>query len=334
VSVPSVNGKRKAAAILVALGPDLSSKVLGNLDQSDVEELVLSILTAGPIGEEAAGQVIEEFFQRAAVEDAGMVGGSSFAHDLLIKVLGEQRASEIFGRLAERAHPRPFEFLRNTDPTQLATYLQAENPQAVALVLGHLPQHLAATILKTLPSDMRGDVAIRLASMDTTPPEVVKAIEATLMLRTSGFLTTDNIRVGGAPFMAQVLSQTDRTTEKMILQSLDEFNPEMGSEVRRLLFTFDQLRLLDDRALQRVLREVDMKDLAIALKNAAPTLRDQIQRNLSQRTAEMLQEELGLLGTLRNRQVQEAEQRIVAVVRRLEEQEEIVIERGGDDSDA
>lgn len=333
MSTPTLTGRRKAATVLIALGPERSSQVLRHLSQSEVEEVVLEVLKIGSLGEEQTSQVIEEFYELAAAQDYLAMGGAEYARELLVKALGEERASEVFTRLAERARPRPFDFLRHTDPGQLTTFLLEENPQTIALVLAHLPPPLAATILKSLPQDLGADVAIRLAGMDRIAPEVVAAVEASLQHRMGGVLTTDYTRVGGAEFMAKVLSQADRGTEKAILEALEEHDADLATEVRRLLFTFEDLSLLDDRSLQRVLREVDLKDLPAALKNASPELQEQIFRNLSQRSAEVLREEMSLLGPIRSRQIHEAQQRIVAVVRRLEEQEEIIVEREGGDTD-
>ncbi len=323
-----LTGRRKAATVLLALGPERSAQVLRHLSQSEVEELALEVLTIGALGEDQTSQVFEEFYQIAVAQDYLAVGGIDYAREMLVKALGEERARDILGRLSERVRPRPFSFLRQTDPAQLATFLQEEKPQTIALVLGHLPPSLAANVLKTLPLEVGSAVALRLAAMDRTAPEIVQAIEAALQRRMGSVLTTDYTRVGGAEFMAKVLSQADRATEKAVLEALEARDAELATEVRRLLFTFEDIRILDDRSLQRVLREVDLKDIPLALKNAPAELQEQIFRNLSQRSAEVLREEMGLLGPVRTRQVQEAQQRIVAVIRRLEEQEEIIIERG------
>lgn len=330
MSASELTGRRKAATVLLALGPERSAEVLRHLNQSEVEELVLEVLKIGTLGEDQTNQVFEEFYQIAVAQDYLAVGGTDYARELLVKALGEDRAREILARLSERVRPRPFSFLRQTEPAQLATFLQEEKPQTIALVLGHLPPPLAATVLKTLPVELSSEVALRLTAMDRTAPEIVQAVESALQHRMGGVLTTDYTRVGGAEFMAKVLSQADRGTEKAVLEALDERDSELATEVRRLLFTFEDIKTLDDRSLQRVLREVDLKDIPLALKNAPTELQEQIFHNLSQRSTEVLREEMGLLGPVRARQVQEAQQRIVAVIRRLEEQEEIIIERGGE----
>lgn len=328
-----MTGRRKAATVLVSLGPDLSSRVLQHFKQEDVEDLVLEVLTIGAVADEVATQVVEEFYQKAVAYDRRAVGGLDYARDLLSRTLGADRAHDILGRVTERGRPRPFDFLRQTDPSQVATFLQEEHPQTIALVLAHLPHTVAASVLKALPVDVGSEVALRLAAMDRTPPEVVDAIEQALQQRMSGFIIPESARVGGAEFMAKVLGQADRATEREILTALEQRDVDLANEVRRLLFTFDQIILLDDRSLQRVLREVDLKDLSAALRSASPELQERILKNLSTRSADMLREEMTLTSAVRPRQVLEAQQRIVAVVRRLEEQEEIVIERRGADGE-
>lgn len=327
-----LTGRRKAATVLLALGPELSSQVLRHLSPTEVEELVLEVLQIGTISEGQANEIIEEFHRNALAQDYLAIGGPDYARAMLINALGEEQAHEVLTRVTERARPRPFDFLRHTDPTHLLTFLQEENPQTIALVLAHLPHSLAASILKALPVDVGSEVALRLAAMDRTPPDVINAVESTLQHRMGSLLTTDYSRVGGPEFMARVLSQADRTTEKAILAALDERDSELATEVRSLLFTFENLVMLDDRSLQRVLREVDFNDLPMALKNTPPEMQERVFRNLSSRSAEILREEISLLGPIRTRQVNEAQQRVVAVVRRLEEQEEIFIERGGEES--
>ncbi len=333
MTAQAISGRRKAATVLVALGPDLSSRVLRHLKQPEVEDLVLEVLTIGSITGDTSGQVVEEFYQRAVAHDRRSVGGVDYARDLLAKTLGGDRADEVLGRLTERGRPRPFDFLRQADPTQLATFLQDEHPQTIALVLAHLPHGPAASVLKTLPVDVGSEVALRLAAMDRTSPEVVDAVETALQKRMSGFITTDYAKVGGAEFMAKVLGQADRGTERAILATLEQRNADLATEVRRLLFTFEQLSLLDDRSLQRILREVDPKDLSTALRGASSDLQEKILRNLSSRSAESLREEMSLDGMVRPKQIIEAQQRVVDVVRRLEEAEEIIVERGSADAD-
>lgn len=333
MTAATANWKRKAATVLVALGPDRSSRVLQHFKPNDVEDLVLEVLTIGSVGDDAVGGVVEEFYKRAVARDRQTVGGLDYARDLLARVLGDDRAQEVLGRLTENGRPRPFDFLRQTDPSQLASFLQEEQPQTIALVLAHLPYAQAAGVLKSLPPGLGSEVALRLAAMDRTSPEVIDAVEAALRQRIRGFLITDSAQVGGAEFMAQVLGQADRDTEREILGALEQRDPELASKVRRLLFTFDQIILLDDRSLQRVLRDVDQKDLALALRNTTNELLERILRNLSTRSADMIREEMSLAGSVRTRQINEAQQRIVGVIRKLEETEEIVIERRGGDGD-
>jgi flagellar motor switch protein FliG len=332
-SAQSLNARKKAAMVLVSLGPELSSRVLRLFKQSDVEDLVLEVLTLGSVGPDASNQVVDEFYHRAVNFSQRPAGGMPYAKDLLAKTLGDERAREILTRLTEQGRPRPFGFLRQTNPGQVASMLEEEHPQTIALVLSHLPHSVAAGVLQSLPMDVSAEVAMRIAVMDRTSPEVVDAVESTLQQRMSGVTITDFARVGGPEFIAKVLGQTDRNTERSIIGVMDERNTELAAQVRGLLFTFDQLTLLDDRSLQRILREVDQKDLATALKGASSELVERILNNLSSRTAEVLREEMSLAGNIRPRQVVEAQQRVVAIVRRLEDSEEITIERRGGHGD-
>lgn len=323
------SGRRKAATVLVALGSDLSAQVLQHFQDNEVEDLVLEVLTLGSSSSSSNDQVIEEFYQRAVTFDRRVPGGIEYARELLTRTLGEARAHEILSRLTEQGKPRPFDFLRQTDATQLATFLQEENPQTIALVLAHLPHILAANVLKVLPVEVSSEVALRLAAMDRAAPETIDAVEGALQQRMGGFIIPESARIGGAEFMAKVLSHADRGTEKEILTALEQRDVDLATEVRRLLFTFDQLTLLDDRSLQRVLRDVDLRDLSFALHSASSELAERILKNLSTRSAATLREEMTLAGSVRPKQVLEAQQRIVAVVRALEESEEIIIERDG-----
>lgn len=331
MTTATLSGKRKAAAVLVALGPDLSAKVLQHFQEDAVEELVLEVLTINSTPGETTDQIIEEFYRRAVANERRAPGGMAYARDVLARTLGDTRAHEILNRVTESGQRRPFDFLRQTDPGQLSTFLQEEHPQAIALVLAHLPHAQAASVLKALPVEVGSEAALRLAAMDRAAPEVVDAIEAALQQRMSGFIIPESTRIGGAEFMAKVLSHADRATERDILGALEQRDAELAAEVRKLLFTFEQLTLLDDRSLQRVLRDVDLRDLSFAMRSATPELSERIFNNLSSRSAEMLREEMALAGTVRPKQVLEAQQKIVAVVRKLEETEEIIIEREGSD---
>jgi flagellar motor switch protein FliG len=234
-------------------------------------------------------------------------------------------------RLIHSVRPRHFDFLKDTDPYQLVNFIQEEQPQAIALILSHLPALTSAKILAILQPEQRAEVAMRIATMERTPPEVIEGVEAVLRRRVSTMLQSDYSVAGGVEHLAALLANVDRSTERLILDHLDKNAPELAAEVRKLTFTFDNLIQLDDPSLQRVLREVDAKDLAMALRGVADELRDKIFKNLSSRASEMLREDIGASGPVRMRQVEESQQRIVGIVRRLEESGDLVIQRGTED---
>ena len=326
-----LTGRRKAAMLLIALGSELSAEVLKHFPETDIETLTVEVFNLEKISEDSKDRVLEECYQMALARKFITSGGADYARQMLEKALGKQKADELLDRLATALRPQPFDFLRETDPVQLASFIQGEHPQTIAFVLAHLNPLRASAVLTHLPPDLQPDVAMRIATMDRTPPDVVAQVEDVLRARLSTPLTDELRSVGGIEFLVKVLTNADRWTEKTILDSLDEADPELAAEVRKLMFTFENLVRLDSRSLQRVLREVDGKDLALALRGASEELRQHIFRNLSTRAAEMLKEEIDTSGPVRLRQVQAAQQRVVSIVRRLDEAEEIVIQRGGDD---
>jgi len=305
--------------------------VLKHFRETDIEKLTLEVFSLEKISEDTKDKVLEECHQMALARNFITSGGADYARQMLENALGKQKAEEVFSRLAATRRPQPFDFLRETDPVQLANFIQGEHPQTIAFVLAHLNPQRAGAVLVHLPPDLQPDVATRIATMDRTPPDVVTQVEDVLRARLSTVITSDLRSVGGIEFLVKVLTNADRGTEKVILDSLDEADPELAAEVRKLMFTFDNLIQLDSRSLQRVLREVDSKDLALALRGASEELRQHIFRNLSTRAAEMLKEEMDTSAPARLKQVQAAQQRVVSIVRRLDDAEEIVIQRGGDD---
>jgi len=325
-----LKGVTKAAALLVALGPEASSKVLQTMTEHEIETLTLKIAELDGLTPEEAEQVLTEAYESTLARHYIAHGGVEFAKNALSLALGPDKAAELIDRIIQLHPPAPFAFLRKSDAKQLASFLQNEHPQTIALILSHLPPVQAAGILTSLGEELQADVARRIATMDRTPPEIVSRVEEVMRRRLSSLISQDAHRVGGTSYLVAVLSTVDRGTEKYILDRLAETDPELAEEVRKMMFTFDDLALLDDRSIQRVLRDVDMRDLALALKAAKDDLRERIFSNMSSRAAEMLREEISYLGPVRIRNVEEAQQRIVTVVRRLEEAEEIVIDRGGE----
>jgi len=331
MSSDKLSGRQKAAVLLIALGPENSANVLKRLREPEIEEITLEILSMEQVSDEVRRAVIQESYNMALASRYLSSGGLQYAEDMLNRALGPEKAGEFISRIAATLRPQHFAFLRETDPTQLANFLQEEQPQAIALILAHLPPTHAARVLSALPADIQPEIGMRVATMERTLPEVIEGVESVLRQRLSRLLTSDYSAVGGVDSLVKILANVDRHTERGILEYLDAHDPELAEEVRKQMFSFENLVELDDHGLQRVLREVDARDLALALRGANEQLKERVFRNISARAAEMLQEDMAVSGPVRRIQVEEAQQRIVNVARRLEQAGEIVIQRGADD---
>lgn len=275
--------------------------------------------------------ILEQCYHMSFVSDGIASGGVEYARDMLSRALGSQKAQEFLERMRMRSQGAPFDFLNDADATQLANSLKHEHPQTIALIVSHLKASMAAAVIASLDEHLQGEVASRIAIMDRVMPEVIKGIEAGLKSKLSAVLTQDYATAGGVSSLVSILHQVDRATEKVIMDALDETQPQVAEEVRQKMFVFENIITLDDRTVQRILREVDNKDLILALKGASEEVRQLIFRNLSKRAAELLKEDLSIVGPVRLRNVEEAQQRIVNVIRQLESAEEIVVARGGED---
>lgn len=326
-----MTAKQKAAVLVVALGPELSAGVLRHLREEEVEQLTLELASVRHITPEQRIEVLEEFHQLAEAQGYIQQGGIEYAREVLEKALGPAKAHDLIQRLTASLQVRPFEFARRADPGQLLNFIQNEHPQTIALVMAYLDRQQAAAILSALPPERQADVARRIAIMDRTSPEVVRELERILERKLSSFMTQAAAVAGGIQAVVDVLNHVDRSTEKAIMERLETEDPALAEEIRMRMFTFDDIILLDDRSLQRALREVDLNnDMPMALKLASEEVKEKIFKNLSQRAVENLKENMEYLGPVRLRDAEEAQQRIVAVIRRLEEQGEIVISRGGE----
>ena len=322
-----LTGKQKAAIVLVALGTEVASRILPHLNEAEVEELSLEIARLGSIPAEVRQQVIKEFYEICLAQNLALEGGLDHARTMLEQAFGPEKAQEILERLTRALQMLPFD----VHPTQLSTFLADEHPQTIALVLAYLEPQTAAAVISNLPPELRPEVAERLATMGSTPPDVIRRVEAVLQRKLSSIASQELSAAGGVKSLVEVLQWVDRNTERAIFDYLNDTNPELAEEIRKLMFTFEDLLQLDDRAIQQVLKEVDMKELALALKGASDALKEKIFRNMSERAVNMLKEEIEFMGPVRVRQVEEAQQRIVSIVRRLEEAGEIVISRGGEE---
>ena len=280
---------------------------------------------------EQKAEVVSEFYQMAMAQDYISSGGLAYAQNVLEKALGSEKAMEIINRLTTSLQVRPFDFLRKTDPSQLVNFIQNEHPQTIALIMAYLEPDQAASVLSSLSPEAQADVVKRIAQMDRTSPDIIREVERVLERKLSTLVTNDFTTAGGVQAIVEVINRVDRTTEKSIIETLEVDNPELAEEIKRLMFVFEDIVQLDDRSLQMVLREVDTKDLSLALKATQGEVADKIYRNMSKRAADMLREEIEFMGPVKIRDVEEAQQKVVAVIRSLEEKGEIVIARGQGD---
>lgn len=324
-------GARKAAALLIALGREAAARVLARLPVEAVERLTLELLRTPALDASVRDAVLSEAHAGVFGGGGALPGGEAFALEVVREAYGPDRAEDVIARVRQAHIPAPFEFLRGADPGQVRELLASEHPQTIALVLAHLDPRTAARILTELDPALQVDVARRFATTEQVSPETVAVVESQLRSRMAAYASSVATYVGGARPLAHVLNQVDRSTEKQILGGLGEVDPALADEVRRYMFVFEDVLLLDDRAMQRVIRELDTKDIALALRATTEEVKAKFFANMSQRAVEMLKEEMELAGQVRMKNVEEAQGRIVDVIKRLEEQDEIVISRGGGD---
>lgn len=326
-----LKGREKAAMLLVSLGPEVASKVYKNLDESTIEMLTMEIAGLRKIQSSQREEVLREAQELLLAKEYMTQGGVDYAKKLLEASLGPERAQEILRRITASLQVRPFDFIRQTDPQQILAFVQNEHPQTIALIISYMEPKQAAQVMGGLPPNLQVEVAKRIASMERVTPEVLREVERVLERKVSTVLSQDFTIAGGLDALVAIINNADRATERNIMEKLEEEDPELAEEVKKRLFVFEDILGLDDRSLQRVLRDVDMKDVALALKGASEALREKFFKNLSKRAVEMLKEDMEYMGPVRVRDVEDAQQKIVNVIRALEEAGEIVIARGGEE---
>lgn len=324
-------GTQKAAILLIGLGPEMSSKIFKHLKEEEIEELTLEIANTRSVSPQLKEDVLNEFYQVCLAQQYIAEGGIGYAKELLEKALGVEKAQNVIGKLTASLQVRPFEFIRKTDASQLLNFIQDEHPQTIALILAYLPSGQAAQIIGALPVDKQADVAKRIAQMDRTSPDVIKEVEKVLEKKVASLVNQDYTIVGGVDAIVDVLNTVDRGTEKRIMENLEIEEPELADEIRRKMFVFEDILSLDDKTIQRVLRDVDNNELGVALKGTNEEVQNVIFANLSKRLAEMIKEDMEYMGPVRMKDVEEAQQKIVNVIRKLEDAGEIIIARGGGD---
>ncbi len=326
-----MDGVEKAATLLITLGPEKSAKIFKHLKEEEIEQLTLEIANTSSVSPQTKEKVLSEFYEICLAQQYIAEGGIGYAKELLEKALGEEKAKDVIGKLTASLQVRPFEFIRKTDPSQLLNFIQDEHPQTIALILSYLPASQASMVVSSLPPEKQADVARRIAQMDRTSPDVIKQVEKVIERKLSSLVNQDYTIVGGVDAIVSILNSVDRGTEKHIMETLEVEEPELADEIRKKMFVFEDILSLDDRAIQRVLRDVDNSDLALALKGATEEVQNVILNNLSKRLAVMIKEDMEYMGPVRMKDVEEAQQKIVNIIRKLEDSAEIVIARGGGD---
>ena len=326
-----LNGLTKAAVLLITLGPERSANIFRHLKEEEIESLTLEIANTRSVSPAIKDQVMDEFYEVCLAQQYIAEGGISYAKELLEKALGVEKARDVIGKLTASLQVRPFEFVRKTDASQLLNFIQDEHPQTIALILSYLSSTQASTIISSLGPDKQADVAKRIAQMDRTSPDVIKSVEKVLERKLASLVNQDYTIVGGVDSIVEILNTVDRGTEKHIMETLEIEDPELADEIRRRMFVFEDILSLDDKSIQRVLREVDNNELAVALKGANDEVQNVIFNNLSKRLASMIREDMEYMGPVRLKDVEEAQQKIVNIIRKLEDSSEIIISRGGGD---
>ena len=324
-----MTNRKKAAILLVALGPETSGSLFQHMTPDEIDQVSLEVARMGRVNSHLRESVVEEFHELCVAQEFIAEGGMDAAREMLMTAFGEEKAAMIVDRVMQALQVMPFEFLKRADASHITAFIQNEHPQTIALIIAYLQPAQAAAILSGLPQDLRADVARRLATLDKTPPEVIREVESVLQKKLSSVVSTDFSHAGGVKSLVEVLNFVDRSTEKTIIESLSENNPEIAEEVKKNMFVFEDIILLDDRAIQRVLKEVDTKELAVALKGVGENTAIRIFKNMSERAAAMMKEEMEFMGPVRLKSVEESQQRIVSIIRKLEDAGEIIVARGG-----
>jgi flagellar motor switch protein FliG len=326
-----INGRQKAAIFLVSVGSQVSAEIFKYLREDEIETLTFEIARLETVETEQKDAILEEFQELMIANQFISTGGIDYAKELLEKALGNQKAVDIINRLTSSLQVRPFDFIRRTDPSHLLNFIQQEHPQTIALILAYLEPNKASVIIQNLPHEVQSDVARRIAMMDRTSPEVLREVERVLEKKLSTLSSEDYTAAGGVESITEILNLVDRASEKQIIEALEADDPELAEEIKKRMFVFEDIVMLDDKSIQKVLREVDTTELSKALKSVDAEVQDKIFRNMSKRSGQMLKEDMEFMGPVRLKDVEEAQQKIVSIIRKLEESGEIIVARAGED---
>lgn len=327
----AVTNKNKAAMVIISLGPERAAKLYRYLKDEEIEQLTIEVASIQSADSDKIQQTVTEFYELCLAQAYIADGGIDYAREVLDKAFGSSKAMQLISRITDSLHAHSFEFLKKADPKHLLSFIQYEHPQTIALILLYTTSEQAAAILSELPRDKQIEVALRIATMDRTSPEVIKEVENILEKKLSTVVSANFTEIGGVKSIAEILNRVDRSTEKFILDELNKMNPDLSEEVKRRLFVFEDIVYIDSRGIQRFLRDVNTKELVVALKGANKDVAEVIMSNMTKRMQDTIKEEMEFLGPIRMSEVEEAQQKIVQVIRRLEEANEIVISRGGKD---
>lgn len=330
IKFQNMTNSQKVAALLIVLGPATASEILKNIpDDELIEQITLDIASLNKVSPDILDDILEEFHSLFQASNYISSGGMNYAKTLLENAYGNEKSKDILDKLVTAMHSNPFDFFNDADPAQLASSFQNENPQLVALVLAYIKPEKAAQVLNSLPPALQVSVSLKIAEMDRTNPEILSEIEKIVEGKFSSVVTQDFSKAGGVESLASILNRSDRSTEKIIMENLENKNQEVAEKVRELMFVFEDITFLDDRAIQRLLREVESKDLALALKGANTEVKEKIFKNMSERARQMLQDDMEYMGPVRAKEVQECQTKIVSIIRALEAAGEIILMRDG-----
>jgi len=324
-----MTGLKRTAILLITLGPEKAANIFKYLKEEEIEAITLEIANTRSVSSEIKEEILSEFYEVCLAQQYISEGGISYAKDLLESALGAEKAQGIINKLTASLQVRPFDFIRRTEVSQIFNFIQDEHPQTIALILSYLSSNQAAEVVKMLPVEEQAEVAKRIATMDRTSPDVIRDVERLLENKLSSLVNQEFANAGGIDAIVEILNRVDRGTEKNIIENLEEVEPELTDEIRKKMFVFEDIVKLEDRAIQRILREVENNEIATALKGVSDEVQDAVFRNLSSRLADMIKEDMEFMGGVRVKDVEEAQQKIVSVIRKLEDAGEIVITRNG-----
>ena len=326
-----LSGKQKAAVLLISLGQDVASEIFKHLKDDEIEQLTLEIARLHKVDAETKETVYDEFNQLMVAQQYISQGGINYAKELLQKALGESKALDIIEKLTTSLQVKPFDFIQRTESSQILNFISGEHPQTIALIISYLSSEKAAQIISELPPEKQADIAKRIALMDRTSPEMIREVERILERKLSSVVGQDYTSTGGLDAIVEILNNVDRGTEKTIIEALEDQEPELAEEVKKQMFVFEDVILLDDKGIQLLLRNVENKELALALKGSSEDVNEKMLKNMSKNAADRLRDDMEYMGPVRVKDVQDAQQKIVNAIRKLEENGEIVIARGSED---